>query len=134
MIAVRRIKYFHRELPTTRSKTLTRERNPKSARNHLGTFATNAASQLNVLGHNGDTLGMDRAQVGVFKESHEVGLRSLLQGKDGGRLEAQVILEILRNLANQALERRLADQEIRGLLVLSDFAESDGTRTVAMGP
>jgi len=39
----------------------------------------------------------------------------------------------LSNLADQALEGQLADQELGGFLVAADFSESDGTRLVAMG-
>lgn len=48
----------------------------------------------------GDTLGVDGAQVGVLKEGDEVRLDGLLQGTDGGRLEAQVGLEVLGDLTN----------------------------------
>lgn len=34
---------------------------------------------------------------------------------------------------NQALERKLADQKLRALLVLADLTERDGFGTVAMG-
>lgn len=44
----------------------------------LSTLATNATGQLNVLGHNGDTLGVDGAQVGVLKQTDQVGLRGFL--------------------------------------------------------
>src|SRR4051812_35485507 len=37
-------------------------------------LSTNAARELDVLGHDGDALGMDGAQVGVLKEPNEVGL------------------------------------------------------------
>ena len=33
----------------------------------LGTFTTDTSGQLDILGHDGDTLGMDGAQVGIFK-------------------------------------------------------------------
>ena len=48
----------------------------------------------------GDTLGVDGAQVGVLEERDEVRLDRLLQGTDGGRLEAQVGLEVLGDLTN----------------------------------
>lgn len=48
----------------------------------------------------GDTLGVDGAQVGVLEEGDEVGLDGLLQGTDGGGLEAEVGLEVLGNLTN----------------------------------
>ena len=42
---------------------------------------------------------VDGAEVGVLEEPHEVGLRRLLQREDGGGLEAEVRLEVLRDLA-----------------------------------
>ena len=53
----------------------------------LSTLSTNAAGQLDVLGHDGDTLGVDGAQVGVLEQADAVGLRRLLQGHHGGALE-----------------------------------------------
>lgn len=47
-----------------------------------------------------DTLGVDGAQVGVLEEGDEVGLDRLLQGADGGRLEAEVGLEVLGDLTD----------------------------------
>ena len=88
----------------------------------LRALATDAARQLDVLGHDGDALGVDGAQVGVLEQADQVGLRRLLQGQDGAGLEAQVGLEVLRNLADQALERQLADEQLRALLVLADLA------------
>ena len=35
--------------------------------------------QLDVLGHDGDSLGMDGAQVGVLKQTNKVGLRCFLE-------------------------------------------------------
>ena len=76
---------------------------------------------------------MDCAQVGVLEESNQVGLRSLLQGRDGRGLKAKVSLEVLSNLANKALEGQLADQELGGLLVLADLTKRNGTWAVTMG-
>ena len=56
----------------------------------------------------------------------------LLKSHDSRALEAEVSLEVLRNLAHQALERELADQELGGLSVLADLTESHGTGAVAM--
>lgn len=75
---------------------------------------------------------MDGAQVGVLEERDEVGLNRLLESADGRRLEAEVRLEVLGNLANQTLEGELADQELGRLLVPTDLTESDGTRLVAV--
>jgi len=76
----------------------------------LSTFSTDATSQLNVLRHDGDTLGVNGAQIGVFEQTDQVGLASFLQRHDGGALETQVGLEVLGDLTYQALERQFADQ------------------------
>ena len=51
---------------------------------HLRALATETTSQLDVLGLDSDTLGVDGAEVGVFKEGDEVGLNGFLEGTDGG--------------------------------------------------
>ncbi len=50
---------------------------------HLRALSTDAASQLDVLWHDGDTLGVDGSQVGVLEETNQVSLSGLLEGKDG---------------------------------------------------
>ena len=84
----------------------------------LRALAADAAGELDVLGHDRHALGVDGAQVGVFEEPHEVRLGGFLQRQNGVRLEAQVGLEVLRDLADQALERELADEQLGGLQVL----------------
>jgi hypothetical protein len=96
----------------------------------LGALATDATGQLDVLGHDGDALGVDGAQVGVLEQADEVGLAGLLQGHDGRALEAQVRLEVLRNLAHETLEGQLADEQLRALLVATDLAQGDRARPV----
>ena len=98
--------------------------------NFLSTFTTDTAGKLDVLGHDGDTLGVDGAEVGVLEEANEVSLGRLLEGKDGGRLETEVGLEVLGDLADETLERELADQELGRLLVATDLTESHGARAV----
>jgi hypothetical protein len=75
---------------------------------------------------------VDGAEIGVLEEPDEVGLGGLLEGQDGCALEAKVGLEVLRDLANEALEWGLADQELSRLLVLADLAKGDGTGAVAV--
>ena len=82
---------------------------------HLGALATDTAGQLDVLGHDGDALGVDGAEVGVLEEANQVRLAGLLERQNGRRLEAEVGLEVLGDLADEALERELADQELRRL-------------------
>ena len=83
---------------------------------YLSTLSADAAGKLDVLWHDGHTLdGVNGAQVGVLEQTHQVGLGRLLQGQDGGALEAQGSLEFLRNLTHKALEWQLADEELGGL-------------------
>ena len=100
---------------------------------NLSTLSTDTAGELDVLGHDGDTLGVDGAQVGVLKQTDEVSLAGLLEGHDGRALEAEVSLEVLGDLTNKTLEWQLADEELSGLLVSSDLSESDGSWPVSVG-
>ena len=75
---------------------------------------------------------MDGAQVGVLEEGDEVSLNGLLESTDGGRLEAEIRLEVLGNLTNETLEGELSDEKLGGLLVTTDLSESDGTRLITM--
>ena len=47
-------------------------------------------------------------------------------------LESQVVLEVLRDLANQTLEGKLADQQVGRLLVAPNLAQSDSARAIAV--
>ena len=45
---------------------------------NLSSLSTDAAGELDVLVHDGDTLGVDGAQVGVLEQTDQVGLDSRL--------------------------------------------------------
>ena len=119
----------------------------------LCTLATDPPGQLDVLGHDGDTLGVDGAQVGVLEQTDQVGLASLLEKSEsetmeqviplecdiylestnGSGLEPQVSLEILSDLPDQPLEGQLADEQLGGLLVTPDLTQRDCAGPVPMG-
>jgi len=109
-----------------------RERVRDEVRDGLGAFASDTARQLNILGHDGHTLGVDGAQIGVLEQTDQVGLGRFLQSSDGGRLESKIGLEILGDFTNKSLEGELTDQKLRRLLVSPDFSESDGSGTVTV--
>ena len=92
----------------------------------LRALATEAARKLDVLALDGDTLGVDGAEVGVLEQRDEVRLNGLLERADGRALEAEVGLEVLRDLTDETLEGELADEELSRLLVPTDLTESDG--------
>jgi len=81
----------------------------------------------------GDTLGVDGAQVGVFEKRDEVCLDGLLKSTNGRRLEAEIRLEVLCDLTNKTLEWQLADEKLGGFLVATNLTESDGSWLVSVG-
>ena len=99
---------------------------------NLSSLSTDPPGELDVLGHDGDPLGVDGAQVGVLKQTNKVGLAGLLEGHDGRGLEPEVSLEVLGDLSHQTLEGQLADEELSGLLVSPDLTESDSSGPVSV--
>lgn len=115
----------------------------------LGTLAPDPPSQLDILRHDGNPLGMDGTKVGVLKQTYQVGLGRLLKSQDCMALETQISLqpkqiisqerfyqthlhnnttrkqkdnlEVLCNFTDKPLEGKLPDQELGTLLVLTDF-------------
>ena len=67
-------------------------------------LTTDASGQLNVLGHDCDSLGVDCAQIRVFKQADHVGFTCLLDGEHCLRLEAEVTLVFSGDLSNESLE------------------------------
>lgn len=49
-----------------------------------GPLAIDSVGKLDILGHNGDMLGMDGKKVGVLKKSTEVGLSDPSEGTSKG--------------------------------------------------
>ena len=98
-------------------KSVFRRLSEASVYQRLGPLPTDPPSQLDVLGHDGDPLGVDGAQVCVLEETHQVRLASLLKGHHSRALEPQVGLEVLGNLTNEPLEGQLADEQLSGFLV-----------------
>ena len=69
--------------------------------------------------------GCDAAFAKNLEETNEVSLRRFLKSKHGVALEAKISLEVLGNLTDKALEGKLANQELGGLLELADLAKSN---------
>lgn len=86
---------------------------------NLVALTAKAAGKLDVLGLNGDTLGVDSAQVGILEEGDEVRLDGLLEGTDGGGLEAKVALEVLGDLTNLLCVRMMDADAMRCWMMLT---------------
>ena len=56
----------------------------------LSSFSSNSAGQLDILGHDGDALGVDGAEIGVFKQTNEVSFGGLLESKDSLQQRAEL--------------------------------------------
>ena len=76
---------------------------------------------------------MDGSKVGILEKTNKVSLGRLLKSEHGGTLEAKIGLEILSDLTDKSLERKLADEELGRLLVTTDLTKSDGTGSVSVG-
>ena len=89
-------------------------------------LSTDSAGELHVLGHDGDALGVDGAEVGVLEKTNHVGLGGFLEGKDGRGLETELTAVVGGDLTDKSLEGELADEELSGFLESSDLTEGDG--------
>ena len=87
---------------------------------------------MDILRHDSHTLGVDSTQVGIFEKTNQVSLSSFLEGQDGRSLESKITLEILGNLTDKSLERKLSDEEVGTLLVTTDLTKSDGSGSVSV--
>ena len=99
----------------------------------LSSLSSDSSGQLDVLGHDGDSLGVDGAQVGVLEEPNKVSLTCLLESHDSRWLEPQISLEVLCNFSHQTLEGKFSDEKLGWLLVSSDLTESNSSRPVSVG-
>ena len=103
------------------------------SKEHLSSLTSDSSSKLDILGHDGHTLGVDRGKVGILEQTNEVSLGGLLEGQNSARLESQISLEVLSDLTNETLEGELTDQQLSALLITSDLSQSDSTRSISVG-
>ena len=101
-----------------------------TVRGELRGLSTNAAREHHIFRPKRDAFRVDRSEVRVFKNTHNVRLSSFLDRQDGRRLETQIGTVRGRNLANQTLEWRFANKQLGGFLVLADLTKSDCARPV----
>ena len=68
---------------------------------NLSPFPTDAASELDILGHDGHALGVDGTQVGVLEEPNQVSFARFCSCHNGRILKPQLSHEISRYVTNQ---------------------------------
>ncbi len=76
---------------------------------------------------------MDGTQVRILKQTNQVCLGSLLQGKDSRPLESEVGLKILGNLTDKALEWEFANKKLSALLISPDLTKSHSSGAISVG-
>lgn len=76
------------------------------------TLTADSAGEVEILGHNGDTLGVNGAQVGVLEEADKVCFSSFLEGQHCLALEPDVLLELHGDLPHESLEWKLPDEKV----------------------
>ena len=74
--------------------------------------SSDSLGELEVSGHDGDSLGVNGAEVGVFEERDEVSFGSFLEGQDGRRLESKLLLPFMGDFSDHSLEGEFSDEEI----------------------
>ena len=109
------------------------KRHKHKGSNSSGALSTDSAGELHVLWHDGNSLGVDGAEVGVLEESNHVGLRCLLEGEDGAGLEAEFASVLRGDLTDESLEGEFSDEELGALLESSDLTESNGSWSESVG-
>ena len=66
---------------------------------------SNSAREIHVLLHDGLSLGVNCAQISIFKESNNVGFSGFLESIKSLRLESQAVRVSFTDVANKSLER-----------------------------
>ena len=97
----------------------------------LEPLTTDAASQIDVLLHDGDSRGVDGTKIGIFEETSEITLSCLLKSEKSLRLESQLTVDAVANAPNETLEWSLSQKKIRDLLVPLDLSQCNCARSPA---
>ena len=83
-------------------------------------LATDSPGQVEVLGIDGHSLGVKRAEIDVLEEPDHIGLGGLLQSVEGRGLEAEFSVCAGGDLTDQSLEGEPLHEGPGGLLVPRD--------------
>ena len=84
-------------------------------------FTSDTSHQLDISRHNHHSFRVDGTQVGVFKESHQIGFSGFLQGYYHRGSKSYIYFESLCNFSDQSLERQFLYQKVGTSLVVLNF-------------
>ena len=88
--------------------------------------SSDSSGEQEILLHDGLSLGVDSAQVGVLEESDEVGLGSFLDCDEGLGSESDLVINALGDGPHESLEGRSQEEQGGRLLVSLDLSQGDG--------
>lgn len=95
-------------------------------------LSANAPGELHILRVDGHAFGVDRAEIGILEQAHEVSLCCLLQGQQGQGLESELGPEARRHLTHEPPERGLAQEKLGGFLVPTDLTQRHRARAITV--
>ena len=90
-------------------------------------ITSDSSREHHVLLHDSLPLSVNCAQVGVFKKTDDVGFGSLLDGKEGGGLEAQVRVVISAHGPHKSLEGGSGQQIFETFLIPLYLSKNDSS-------
>ena len=75
-------------------------------------FTPDSSSELHVSDHDGNSLSVDGAEVGVLEKSNQIGFGGFLESQDSLRLEPDVVLYVSGDVLDDSLERQLSNEKV----------------------
>ena len=103
---------------------------PKTTRN---AFSTHTSGELAIVRADRCTIGFYRGEVCVLKESNQISLACFLKSDDSLWFKPDFKLEILLYIARKFLERILLNEQVCGLLMLSNLSLGDNSWLISVG-
>lgn len=96
----------------------------------LHRILSNPQRQLQVSGHDGDSLGVNTGEIDVLEQIDKISFGGLLQRFQGGSLISNIVSKRHRYFPHESLKRQLLDAHVRDVLVVSNFAKSDHSGSI----
>ena len=90
-------------------------------------LTSDSPGELHVLLHDGHSLGVDAAQVGILEDSDQVSLGGFLESEEGLSLASKGVIDLHADGSDDSLEGGSWKEEVGRLLVSLDLSEGDGT-------
>ena len=94
-------------------------------------LTSDSSGELHVLLHDGHSLGVDAAQVGILENSDQVSLGGFLESDESLSLASKGVIDLHADGSDDSLEGGSWKEEVGRLLVSLDLPKGDGTWLVS---